>query len=396
MRRLPVSPQPRQLRPSWRCRAIVMAAAVVLSLPMGCASLGTLRRSDPIGLRTACTLPKTPTIDDVIAHLNDNASKIDGWRANSVRIDTPASPIKLSGNLVVQRDRRLRLEVTSPMGKEVDFGSNDEQFWIWTRPRGQPPAIYYAAHQDMDIARQHLPMPFEPEWLMEAMGVVPLTKEGCRMETEPSMAALRLISDHQMGDGSSIRKIIVVHACKGYVMAHSTYDESGKLLVRAQLHDYRVDRATGAVLPHHIKLDWPQAEMSLAMDLGHVEVNPPAIPAAVWTMPQLPGTALVNLGDPRLGGQQYASRRPEPAARQNRPAPETQTVPRSPNKPSVIASSAETLDPSLIPLPTADEVEAPEFEPPAVILQQPTFEPPVVDEPPGRASVDLLPESEPF
>jgi len=250
-------------------------------------------------------LPPNPTVEQVVEHVNANVDKVQGYRAGSVRIRANNLP-GLSGHLVVARDHRLRLEVTSLAGKEVDLGSNDEVFWLWAR-RNEPAGVYYAAHADMGVARQKLPMPFEPEWLMEALGVMPLSAEDVRLEGASGKGSIKLVSHHQLSDGQQIQKVIAVDPCRGTVMEHSIYDAHGQLMVRALLQDYRLDTTTGAMLARHIKLDWPQAKMSLAMDLGNVEVNPPAMPAKVWEMPVVPGCPLVDLGRRGHSEELYAT-----------------------------------------------------------------------------------------
>ncbi|OYW23613.1 MAG: hypothetical protein B7Z55_03395 [Planctomycetales bacterium 12-60-4] len=387
------SPSPSTVVVPRTCAAVLLMVA--LAVP-GCAGLnGFAFRKDhgPFGPRTPCALSKTPTVEEVVQHVNQNVDKIQGWRASSVKIRAQSVPIPLEGLLYVERDKRLRLEV-SAFNKELDLGSNDELFWLWMKPRGQqPPAIFYARHENMDVARQHLPIPFDPSWLMEALGVTRLSTENVQMEGEPGVAAIRLVSSHTMPDGVEVKKVVVVNACHGYVMEHSTYDRDGRPLVRALLQDYRRDQASGAVLPHYVKLDWPQAEMSLAMNLGHVEVNPPAIPAGVWEMPQIPQTPLVDLGDPRLGGPQYAARR--------RSEPEMSTPPgRSQtrgSKPTVIATTSEELDPAFLPPMSAYNQEPENFVPPAREADEFEFEPPMEDGAPGRARLgDSLPETVPF
>jgi hypothetical protein len=277
------TPSPAAVKPWMLC----LVGLAVLSA-CGCAGL---RPAWPRP-KVACVLPPNPSVEQVVAHVNANVDKVHGYRASSLKIR--ANNLPLGGHLVVEQGKRLRLEVSSLAGKEVDLGSNDDVFWIWVK-RNEQPGVYYAAHADMDLARQAMPIPFEPEWLMEALGVVPLSTENVELETVPN-GPLRLVSNHQLPSGQTIQKVIVVDPCRGEVKEHSTFDAQGRVLVRARLQDYRLDPGSGAMLARHIKLEWPQAEMSLAMDLGQVEVNPSSTPAAVWEMPQPPGCRLVDLG----------------------------------------------------------------------------------------------------
>lgn len=394
MRSFPVAKSPCD----WSAWLVRVSLLGVMVSGLGCAGVRgfALRRPEgPYGRGTPCALTAASSAEEVVALVNRNVEKLEGWRASSVRIRAQGIPMSLDGNLVVQRDHRLRLEVTSPRGKEVDFGSNDEEFWLWSKPQEKlPNQIYYAAHQDMDLARQHLPFPFEPEWLMEALGVAPYSAEGATVEPVKGGGSLRLVSHHQLPTGETVKKVVVVHGCHGYVMEHSTYDERNQPLVRVLLQDYRLDAGSGAILPRHVKLDWPQNSVSLAMDLGHVEVNPTAIPVAVWRRPPIANAQMVNLGDPRLASSPlYASRRP--VSRPGRPA-------RDHSQPPAFATTGEDLDRFMAPsFEPADQVGVtaatePAFEQPIVEFREPEFETPALDDPAGRAVLEAPQAIEPF
>jgi len=333
------------------CRILILTA---VTLSTGCAGFNLRRERFPTN---APRLPQNPTATQVVEHVNSNVAKIHGWRADDIKIHTNSVPIRLSGSLIVERDHRLRLEVPSPMGKEVDFGSNDDVFWIWVKrgepgPNHEPPPIIFASHADMDIARQRLPMPFEPTWLMEALSVTPYSPEGMQMQGQQGLDMIRLVSQHQLSDGQKVRKEITVDARYGRVLDHTVYDMRGKPLVHAAMSDHHVDHATGAILPRYIKIDWPQAETSLTMQMGTIEVNPRSVPDAVWLMPQMPGTPVVNLG----GGRAKSSPTTAIAVR-----PRTELVIPE----AVTPARDEVFElPQLNRQRSAVQLEAPEFEAP--------------------------------
>ena len=114
------------------------------------------------------------------------------------------------------------------------------------------------------------------------------------------------MSNHVLANGKTIRKAITVDTCHGRVMEHSVWDASGRRIAHATFSNHRLDPESGVVLAHHIQLEWPQAEVSLAMDLGHVEVNPAGMPEKIWEMPHMPGYPVMNLQDVAMhrGGPQ--------------------------------------------------------------------------------------------
>jgi hypothetical protein len=355
-----------------RCAAVcgVICCLLIVFGFSGCATLRWPRKDE---FPAQCRLPKNPTTAEVIAHVNANVSKIQGWRSYDIKIRASGVPISLAGSMIVEREHRLRLEVTSPMGKEVDFGSNDEMFWIWSKrnqgPGHEPAPLICVPHVDLDLVRQELPMPFEPPWLMEALGVSPLSAEGVQMEGEPGNGTIRLVSQHQL-DGRAIRKTVKVDACHGRVLEHSVTDARGETLVRTVLGDHRIDRITGAVLPRYVKLDWPQTQMSLAMEFGSMEVNPTSVPDAVWQLPQMPHTPVVDLG----ARYRKSGRMTTETAR-----------PRS----SLVAPER------VLPIAGEESFELPQVPSrPVVELKSPDFEPPELPNLPGRARLDSWPGGE--
>lgn len=291
------TPQPLQRRLREGIARLLCCGLVVLAT--GCAALGPWRRPSDV----ACRLPQNPTVAQVVEHVNANVAKVRCWRSDDIKIRANNAPLTFDGSLVVEREQRLRLQVMSMMGREVDFGSNDEVFWLWVKrsagPGHEPAPLLFAHHADMDLARQKLPLPFEPPWLMEALGVAPLSADNVQMEGQPGVAVIKLVSQHQLSDGRRVRKVVAVDACKGHVLEHSVYDLHGRALVRTIMGTHKLDPASGAVLPRYIKLDWPQADMSLAMEFRSVTVNPPMVPETVWQMPEIPHTPVVNLGGSR-------------------------------------------------------------------------------------------------
>lgn len=364
-----------------RCLLVLITIASLVC-PTGCAGLrGMGLRRDPLA-NTKCVLGQNPTLEEVVAHVNANVEKIQSWKADNVKIAANSGGISLpvSGHLYVEREHRLRLEVTSIAGKEVDFGSNDEIFWIWSK-RGNgnnPPTIFYAAHADLDLAQQQFPIPFEPKWLMEALSVAPLSAEGVRMEGAPGIAEIRLVSDHTLPSGQPVKKIVLVDACHGRVLEHSTYDANNRPLIRVRMGDHRIDKNTGAMLPRYVKLDWPQQEMSMEMTILQIEVNPPTIASTVWQMPKMEKTAVVNLGGP-------PGRRP-------RPAIAATTESRGLSRTALVTPESIPADRYVEEAGgDAEEFELPQMDRPpvnSVELEAPEFAPPYdADAPTGKAAV---------
>jgi hypothetical protein len=256
-----------------------------------------------------------PQLEEVVDHLNRNVDKLHAWRAHGVRIR--ANNMPLSGTLAVEEGQHLRLVVNSIAGHEVDMGSNNDVFWIWAKR--MEPSYVYCRHEQIDAARQSLGVPFEPQWLMQALGVAPLDTEGLTMQIDPTRQHARLVQPVVTAHGHPLQKVMQVDLVHGIITEHSIYDAHGQKVAQARLEDFRLDKSSGVVLPHRVKLDWPQNQMSLVMNMGHIEVNPPAIPSQIWEMPCMPGEQLVDLGRASQAGVRNAAQGTQVAVRLKEP-----------------------------------------------------------------------------
>lgn len=298
----------RLLSPPSRLALSVFVAMSLWGSLSGCAGfrgLGFRRGVDPIAGAPKPRWTDDPQPEDVVEHLNRNVDKLQAWRANNIRIR--ANNIPLSGTLAVERGRRLRLVVNSIAGNEVDIGSNDDLFWVWAK-RMPPPEYVVCHHKDTEAVRQAMGIPFEPEWLMQALGVSPLNSAGMSVELEPTIRQARLVQNVTSADGHPLRKVILVDLARGLILEHSVYDDRGQRIAVARLDGHRLDESSGVIMPRRVKLDWPQNQMSLVMTLGPIEINPKGIPSQIWDMPKMQGYQVVDLGATIQPGTRLADR----------------------------------------------------------------------------------------
>ena len=168
-------------------RFVIVLAAVSAAAP-GCCLSRWSRRGDPLTFsqKMPCRLPPNATAEDVVLAVNENVDRLEGWRAGKVKIRANHMPLSLEADLAVEKGRHLRLVVRHPLGggDELDLGCNDEIFWLWQR-RQKPQAVMYASHDQLELVRENLQIPFEPDWLMEALGVAPISAEGLAPEPIP-------------------------------------------------------------------------------------------------------------------------------------------------------------------------------------------------------------------
>lgn len=257
---------------------------------------------DPFAVNAPCVFPPEATAADVIAHVNANSARIAAWRSDHVKIlgrGEAHTPVAISARLAIESPRSFRLTAESPLGEpEVDLGSNQNEFWFWSR-RSEQKYIFVAYHDQESIDKRNFPIPFQPDWIMEVFGVMPIDAEN--VTAQPGAAGpygsrtVLLIADRLSPQGRPVRKITTVDRCHGIVLEHALHDEQGQLIASARLSHPVRDLRTQAVLPTQIDLDWPKAKVGLTMWIQHPEINPRHIPEKVWVRPEKNGYEVYDL-----------------------------------------------------------------------------------------------------
>jgi hypothetical protein len=236
-------------------------------------------------------LPANVTKAELVTYLNDNIQRVGSWRSTNVRISAKGPgilpfPLSVSGMVAVENPRNFRFTVDSTIGgREADFGSNSERLWIWTR-RGNVKEVVTCRHNQIDRLQNLLPIPFQPDWMMEALGVMSIDEAEVTMLPPDSQTNLiRLVSMQSVPGLRPVQRTIFIDPAKGQIVAQSLHDELGKLIALAELDDYRYDAPSTASLPHRITLDWPEKGVKLTLRFDEIEVNPSGIPQQTWQMP---------------------------------------------------------------------------------------------------------------
>jgi hypothetical protein len=280
----------RQLEAAAGSKPIRRGSALVISLTASIVLAGCQSVIDQYTRPLAPTLPATPTLDDVAWAVNSNTARIRSVTAHSGRIIVPGYP-DLKCDLNFEAPRRLRLR-GSLMGQEVDVGSNDELFWYWLR-REKPPVIYYCRHEDFATSTARSLVPFEPDRLVEALGLVTVDP-GDRHEGPYQTADGRF--EIRTFQGNAVR-VLLLEPARGWVLEEHLFNQAGQPTVSARLSRHRRDPLNDCVLPRTIHLEWPAMQLAMTLELEDVEINlPPENPEALWTMPRPARYTPVDLG----------------------------------------------------------------------------------------------------
>lgn len=243
-------------------------------------------------------LTEAPTQADIIQVVNANSGLVRSLYTTEATMSVPGAP-SLRANLAMERQRKLRLRAeTALTGAELDMGSNDELFWFWVK-RNPPPTLYYCRHDKFATSNARQIVPVDPEWLLDAVGLA--TFDAYHQHSAPQRTANGNweIRTTYSGPTGPMTKTTVVDGSRGFILEQHLHDERGTLVASALTSRHWRDAATGAIVPQQVKILWPATQFELEFDVKQWQVNNiPADPAQLFTMPNYPGWAVVDLGSP--------------------------------------------------------------------------------------------------
>jgi hypothetical protein len=244
------------------------------SLLAGCSSSPHLR-----GNGTAAPPPRvstaTPSATDLVNYLNENARRMQTLECHELLLDAShrMQTIGLKGQMACQKPKNFRMVANAAGQPAVDMGSNPQEFWYWIS-KNDPPYLFHCSHQDFAQGKARMPFPFQPDWVVEALGMGEYdATRNYQVVTRPN--TLELVETATSPQGHPVKKITVFNrtATSVQVAAHILQDASGKEVCGAYIQDVAQDPRTGAIYPTRIQLVWPGEHIKLKMRLEEVAVN---------------------------------------------------------------------------------------------------------------------------
>lgn len=265
-------------------RKLVLGLLLPLSLT-GCNLLSGKGKAPP-----DTSLPKEmPSATSLVKYLNDNGGRINSVNVNTLELDYvgPGGPFGLRGKMLVEKPRNFRLGASVVGAKELDLGSNDQEFWFWLRrgeglKPGEPSPQFFCSYKDLNEGKPRImPLPFQPEWIMETLGLGPYGPAEKYTLDGSDKTTIRMVEKATSPTGKPVKKVIVfnrrpVAPPQPQVMQYLLLDDAtGKEICSATILDVQVDKGTGAILPRRIELSYPEQKVKLTLRLDETAVNGP-------------------------------------------------------------------------------------------------------------------------
>jgi len=250
---------------------------------------------------------KAPSIAQLVGYLNDNSGRVDTIR--STELDMTCSvglqSFGVRGKMIAQKKHNFLMAADVFGSREVDLGSNDQEFWWWIK-KNEPPYQFFCSYDDLKSGRVgKIPFPFQPDWIIDALGMGSYGPPD-RYKLEIEGDKLKLVEKTLSPQGQPVRKVIVmnrrpVRAPTPQVTAFLLLDDaSGKEICSAHISETQVDggpKGKGGILPRRIEFRWAMPDnrtLKLAMKVDGLSVNP-AIPAETFGRRPLDGVPSYNL-----------------------------------------------------------------------------------------------------
>ena len=287
------SEMPRQVR-----GALLSISLLLVLTQSGCQifqRFGT--RPDPVPV----VFKDMPSQEQLIATLNANSSRVRQLQS-TISLLMDGIP-KIKGSLQLECPDRIRIKAglmgISELG--VDVGSNSDRFWIWSKAAtpGQTPAIFFARHEDFRNGLVQAPLPLEPQWIIDAAGLIEFSPEEIHQGPFPvSGGKLKLHSIRQTPNGP-ITRVSLIDAKSAKIYQQAMYDASNRLIAYSNSSNYRYYEGEQVSLPQWIELHVfaPDGQdIKLVVEAGDYRINSlHGDPDKMWTMPTPAGISTVNL-----------------------------------------------------------------------------------------------------
>lgn len=272
---------------------------------------------------------QTGPISDVqanrlVEYLNRQAGYLNSMRYPDARIRVKMDKENYtlgSSMLVCAKPRNFLLIGGKGLtGDLVHIGSNSQEFWMLTLAP-MPRSYVYCSHTDFQRGAGQLPIPFDPDWALQALGMWEYDpKAHYEVKTNQKDKLYTLTADGTTPQGTPVKHVILFtpypRADESHVREHLIQDAKGQTITSAKITEARRIPVGGAEVqvPTRVVLEWPQQNAKMDLDLGRPRVNEQMTAAEMrdlFTRPQpRDGVNPINLANAQFTPSSYRGATP--------------------------------------------------------------------------------------
>lgn len=185
--------------------------------------------------------------------------------------------IKISGTMVMEKDKRFRMKIRSIAGQEMDLGSNDTHFWFWSK-RMDPPVLHYAKHED--LGKSALKTPLNPSWMMSSLNMNIIDTKGAQLIRHNNNYGVLL--PKTSANGEAVTVLTLIDPNKQVVIGHYLYGANGKLQASSEVKSHQ--KVGEFTIPKELFVIWYSEGQTLELILNNPQINT-GINSSNWVMP---------------------------------------------------------------------------------------------------------------
>lgn len=247
-------------------------------------------------------LAYTPTAEELVKHLNDNARTVSSLECNddlNIVVKQGVQEFSVNGMLQFQKPRNFRLTAEKFNTSQADIGSNDREFWFWLK-QNNPPSLFVCSYHD--FARMpSCPLPVHPDWIADAMCLQELNPNAQYQVRKSGPYTIDLVTNITTPQGVSTQKIITVAnggKNNGRIVAQRIRTTDGKELWSAEIQEYQ--DIPGYSVPKTVVLRCPSQKLEMKFRMNRCQINrlQPGNNGNLFERPIITGAEVVDIGHP--------------------------------------------------------------------------------------------------
>ena len=268
---------------------------------------------------------KPARAEQFVSYVNERAGRLQSIQYDQASMTVSAPNMVLSptlrGWLAAGQPRKFNMVAEGAVAGKVILGSNDEQFWVYVNAPREKPVYVYASHTDFAAGHAKIPgIPFEPDWVMQALGMATLPeKNEYKVDVDQKARTYTLSWPATLPSGGPVVKEIVFDGdaatgTRPQVKRHVIRDPKGKVICFADVKQVKTaevlqnDPRTGQQVklpvqyPTRVVLKWEEQKFEMDLQLNGAQVNKPFTEAELrqnFTRPNIPDATPHNLAEYR-------------------------------------------------------------------------------------------------